>query len=136
MNSRHAMSQYRDVRAWGRIADASPTRLIQLMYEELLAQLIVARGCVQRLASQRQLRDVTAKAAAISKINGILGELLGCLNQDAGRDIAKNLLALYTYMMRRVTFANLNDDIAALEEVERLVRQLKSGWDQIVSPAA
>jgi flagellar protein FliS len=139
MNTRNAMAQYRSVQSRGAVIDASPTRLIQLAFEQVLAQLTVARGCMERINKGRQVRDVVDKGTAISKVNALLGELAGSLDLERGEEIAKNLLALYSYMMTRLTVANMNNDALIIDEVSKLVREIKSGWDEIVAagvPAA
>ena len=133
MNPRNAMAQYRSVQSRGAVIDASPTRLIQLAYEQILAQLTVARGCVERIQRKREVRDVVEKGVSIGKINALLGELAGSLNLERGEEIAKNLLALYGYMMTRLTVANLNNDVAIIDEISKLVREIKSGWDEVVT---
>ena len=133
MNTRNAMAQYRSVQSRGAVIDASPTRLIQLAYEQILAQLTVARGCVERIQRKREVRDVVEKGVSIGKINALLGELAGSLNLERGEEIAKNLLALYGYMMTRLTVANLNNDVAIIDEISKLVREIKSGWDEVVT---
>jgi len=45
--------------------------------------------------------------------------------------LAQNLSSLYDYMVKRLVFANLNNDMAALDEVARLLADLKDAWDSI-----
>ena len=84
MNPRNAMSQYRSVQSRGVVTDAKPTRLIQLAYEHLLAQLAVTRGCMERIAKKRELQDVIDKGRAVAKINALLGELAASLDLARG----------------------------------------------------
>ena len=130
------MAQYRSVQSRGSVIDASPTRLIQLALEQILAQLSAARGCMERIQSRRQVRDVVDKGTAIGKVNGLLGELAAALDLERGEEIAKNLLALYSYMMTRVTVANLNNDVLIVDEISKLVREIKIGWDEVVAGGA
>lgn len=126
------MAQYRSVQSNGSIIDASPTRLIQLALEQILAQLSVARGCMERIRANRQVHDVVDKGNAVAKVNGLFGELAGSLDLERGASIAANLLALYSYMMARLTLANLNNDVVIIDEIAKLVREIKAGWDEVV----
>ena len=130
------MAQYRSVQSRGTVMDASPTRLIQLALEHVLAQLTVARGCMERIQRSRQVRDVVDKGEAVKKVNGLLGELAGALDMERGEEIAKNLLALYSYMMTRLTVANLHNDMLIIDEISKLVREIKTGWDEVVASGA
>jgi flagellar secretion chaperone FliS len=136
MNTRNAVAQYRSVQSRGAVIDASPTRLIQLALEQILTQLSVARGCMERIQIRRQTHDVVDKGTALGKANGLLGELAAALDLERGEEIAKNLLALYGYMMTRLTLANLNNDVQIVDEVSTLVREIKSGWDEVVASGA
>ena len=136
MNTRNAIAQYRSVQSRGAVIDASPTRLIQLALEHILAQLTVARGCIERIQSRRQVCDVADKGEAVKKVNGLLGELAAALDLERGEEIARNLLALYGYMMTRLTVANLNDDVLIIDEISTLVREIKAGWDEVVAGGA
>ncbi|MEI8622212.1 flagellar protein FliS [Pseudoalteromonas sp. B129b] len=55
------------------------------------------------------------------------------LNLEVEQDpsISNNLLALYDYCQRRLTQANLNNDIEAIIEVSSIVKEIKEGWDNI-----
>ena len=39
-------------------------------------------------------------------------------------------------MMTRLTAANLQDDLRIIDEIAKLVREIKSGWDQLVESGA
>ena len=133
MNTRNAMAQYRSVQSSGAVIEASPTRLVQLALDQILIQLNVARGCMARIRAGREVRDVVDKGTAVAKVNGLMGELAGSLDLERGEGIAQNLLALYSYMMTRLTLANLNNDVAIIDEIANLVREIKAGWDEVVA---
>jgi flagellar secretion chaperone FliS len=128
-------AQYRAVRSHGLVADASPTRLVQIMFEQILAQLATARGAMGRITDNRPVNEVVAKGNAIAKTLGLIGQLNGTLNMEGGGQVAENLRALYEYMMNRLTLANATNDQSVVAEVAGLVSMIKSGWDQIVTDA-
>jgi len=133
MQSRRGAAQYRAVSSHGLVADASPTRLVQIMYEHILAQLVTAQGCMQRIRDNLPLADVIAKGKAIGKAVRLINQLNATLDMERGREIAGNLRSLYEYMLSRLTVANLKNDAHIVAEVIELVRKVKSGWDQIVT---
>jgi flagellar protein FliS len=130
-----AAAQYRAVRSHGLVADASPTRLVQVMFEHILANLATARGCMSRIQGNKPLTDVVAKVKAISKALALIGQLNGTLDLERGGQVAQNLRALYEYMMNRLALANGTNDVSIVAEVSALVEEIKSGWDQIVTDA-
>jgi flagellar protein FliS len=135
MYGQNRAAQYRAVRSHGLVADASPTRLVQVMFEHILSHLATARGCMARVKNNRPLGEVLAKVAAISKANALLAQLNATLDMERGGQVAQNLRALYEYMMNRLTLANAANDAALVAEVAGLVEKIKSGWDQIVTEA-
>ena len=135
MHSNKGAAQYRAVRSHGLVADASPTRLVQVMFEHILAHLATAQGCMERIKDNRPLNDVTVKLAAMRKTMQLIGQLNGTLDMERGGQIAANLRALYEYMLVRLTLANANNDTRMVGEVSNLVREIKTGWDGIVTDA-
>jgi flagellar secretion chaperone FliS len=133
MQSRHGVAQYRAVRSHGLVVDASPTRLVQIMFEHILLNLATAQGCMGRIQNNLPLSDVIAKGAAIGKAVRLIGQLSTTLDMDKGGKIAENLALLYDYMLRRLTLANATNDVAIVAEVSGLVNTIKIGWDQIVT---
>jgi len=135
MYGQNKAAQYRAVRSHGLVADASPTRLVQIMFEGILSHLATARGSMQRIKDNRPLNDVIAKGNAMGKAVALIGQLNGTLDMQRGGQIAENLRALYEYMLNRLTLANATNDVRVVAEVAGLVAEVKSGWDQIVTDA-
>ena len=50
---------------------------------------------------------------------------------SAGGDLAERLAALYEYMNQRLLFANLKNNVAALDEVGELLASLREAWAEI-----
>lgn len=125
MNMRQgALRQYRRAGVDSQIAEASPHQRVQMLLDGILERLAVARGAMQR-------GDLGAKAALISRTFRLLEALQAGLDFETGGEIAGNLEALYDYMARCLTDANLHNSEERLCEVESLVREIKLGWDAI-----
>jgi flagellar protein FliS len=136
MHARNRAAQYGVVRSHGLVADASPTRLVQIMFEQILAQLATAQGCMQRITDNLPLNEVSLKLAAMRKAIQLIGHLNQTLDMERGAKIAQDLRALYEYMLVRLTIANAKNDTAIVAEVSNLVRDIKIGWDGIVTDAS
>ncbi|MDO8332834.1 MAG: flagellar export chaperone FliS [Pseudomonas sp.] len=124
MNALTAMRQYKSVNTQAQAVDASPHRLIQMLMEGGLARLAQARGAMER-------GEVGKKGELIGQAISIVGGLREGLNLEQGGEIAANLDKLYEYMIVRLLAANLHNDLAPLEEVAGLLRNVKAGWDAI-----
>lgn len=119
---------YQSLDLHGRVESASPHRLIQLMMERALARIGLA-------AKQMADGNVHDKGANISGAIGILNGLQASLDPTANARLAGNFDALYAYMTRRLLEANLHNDVARLDEVSGLLRELKEAWDAIAEEA-
>jgi flagellar protein FliS len=133
MHSNKGAAQYRSVRSHGLVADASPTRLVQVMFEHILTNLATAQGCMGRINNDLPLSEVTVKIAAMRRVILLIGQLNATLDMERGVHIAKNLRDLYEYMLVRLALANATNDARMVAEVSSLVRDVKTGWDGIVT---
>jgi flagellar protein FliS len=116
------------------IASASPHKLIVMLYDGALVALLSAKTNIAA-------NNIAAKGTAISKAITIIDNgLRASLDKEAGGEIAANLDALYDYMSRRLLHANLKNDVPAIEEVHRLLSDLREAWvqigDKVAQPAA
>jgi flagellar protein FliS len=132
MYAQSKAAAYRAVRSHGLVADASPARLVQIMFEQILSHLATAQGCMERIRGNLPLNEVRTKCAAMTKALRLIAQLDATLNMEKGGQIAANLRNLYRYMLNRLTQANVINDPAIVAEVARLVATIKTGWDGIV----
>ena len=124
MNPYQAAQHYSTVKNHSNILDASPHRLIQMLFEGALERIAQAKGAMIQ-------HQIARKGELIGKAINIVGGLQGSLNDKEGGELAANLDGLYDYIIRRLTRANLDNDPAILDECGRLLGELKSGWDSI-----
>lgn len=106
------------------IESARPEQLIIMLYDGALKAIYKAKADMMR-------DDAAAKGTAISKAIAIIEDgLRGALDLRVG-EIATNLDALYEYMSNKLLVANLKNDQAALDEVAKLLGELKSAWEEL-----
>ena len=76
--------------------------------------------------------EIAAKTAAFTKVIAIVdGGLKASLDVKAGGELAERLFGLYDYMLNQLFLANLHSEVAMLDEVGRLLRELRGAWAQI-----
>ena len=124
MNAYQAAQHYSSVKTQTNVLDASPHRLIQMLFEGALERIAQAKGAILQ-------NQIARKGELIGKAINIVGGLQGSLNDKEGGELAANLDGLYEYIVRRLLKANLNSDPDILDECGRLLGELKSGWDGI-----
>src|SRR5277367_4075169 len=134
-SSQRGAAQYRAVRSHGLVADATPARLVQIMFEHILSELATAQISMDRIKNNLPLGEVVAKGKSMGKAIRLINQLNGTLDMERGGQIAQNLRALYLYMLERLTLANVTNDARIVAESASLVRKVKDGWDRIVTDA-
>jgi len=125
MNATAAINAYNDVSIETSVMGADPHQLISMLFEAALLAIAKAK-------SEMLHKQTAAKGKSISRAIAIIGEGLNAsLDKSVGGQLALNLSALYDYMVDRLVTANLKNDAAALDEVARLLGELKGAWDSI-----
>lgn len=108
------------------VMSATQQQLVGMLFDGALSALIRARLFMQD-------GNIEGKGSSISKaINIIEAGLKEGLAENRGDELADNLLDLYNYMTRRLLHANLHNDVAAVEEVEGLLRNIADAWKEVV----
>ncbi len=124
MNYSAAARHYQQVNVHSRVVDASPHRLIQMLFEGALERIAQAKGAMVH-GNRAQKGELIGKAVKI--VQG----LQGSLSDNEGGDLAANLDDLYDYIVRRLIQANSANDLAGLDECARLLGEIKGAWDGI-----
>ena len=128
--SHSAAQSYAKVGVETGVAAADPHRLILMLFDGAL--LAVAKA-----GSAMEQKKIAEKGQVISHaIDIIANGLKASLNFSAGDELANRLAALYDYMCNRLLHANLKNDPAALNEVGRLLAELRSAWAEIAQDPA
>lgn len=108
---------------------ASPHKLIVMLFDGAVA-------AVRSALVHMKAGNIPEKGKAISKaIQIIENGLRASLDRKAGGQIGENLDALYEYMQHRLLVANLQNDAEILQEVDRLLNELREAWNAIGTPA-
>jgi flagellar secretion chaperone FliS len=107
------------------VVAASPHKLIVMLFDGALAAVATA-------LQHMKAGNIPGKGQSISKAITIIDSgLRTSLDHKVGGEIAVNLDALYEYMSRQLLTANLNNQVELLEEVQRLLQELRSAWEAI-----
>ncbi|HJV73626.1 MAG TPA: flagellar export chaperone FliS [Noviherbaspirillum sp.] len=112
------------------VVAASPHKLIVMLFDGALAAVATA-------SQHMKTGNIPGKGMAISKAISIIDSgLRASLDHKAGGEVAVNLDALYEYMSNQLMLANLHNKQEQLEEVQRLLQELRSAWEAIAPAAA
>lgn len=124
-STRSGASAYAKVGVETGVMAASPHRLTAMLFEGAMVALSTA-------LLQMKAGNIAGKGQAISKAIMIIdGGLRASLDMNGGGSIGASLDALYEYMSARLLTANLKNQPELVEEVQRLLGELKTAWDQI-----
>lgn len=107
------------------VTSASPHKLVVMLFEGAMLHVTLA---IQNM----QAGNVAQKGKAISRaIAFIETGLRASLDKKVGGEIALNLDSLYAYMSKQLLAANIKNQPELLEEVYRLLSELKGAWEAI-----
>ncbi len=124
-STKTAVNAYQTVQIDAAVLGASPHELIAKLLSKAIDSIHEAKGYMLN-------NDIPNKSRNIKIAISIISDgLRGSLNMDAGGEIAEKLDALYEYMLQRLMVGHAKNDPAALDEVNILLREIKSGWDAI-----
>lgn len=120
--------QYRQAQLESSAHTYNPHQLIQLLFEGALERIAKAKGHLER-------KETVDKCEQTSKAIDIIIGLQASLKRPEGGEIADNLHELYRYMLEQLTLANGINDPEKYDEVTRLLKIIKEGWDGIEEEA-
>ncbi len=131
MSYNQALSAYRETR----IKTASQGTLIVMLYDEAIKQLSSAMTLLDG--------DLRKEPARIEKINicilksqEVITELMASLDMEAGGEIARNLLSLYSYFNQELLTGNVAKDPVKIGFVKTMMEQLRMAWAETLNTSA
>ena len=112
------------------VLTASPGQLILMLYDGALRFLGHAiDGLRSPEDSPRRIETINTN---LLKAQNIVAELQSCLNHEAAGEHSAHLDRLYDYYLRRLFEANLRKQVEPVVEVEKLLRELRDGWAEML----
>ncbi len=112
--------QYRQTQ----VQTSAPEQLVLMLYDGVV-----------KFASQAQEGIAEGKLEeahkALIRVQDIFSELQFSINDEAG-EVAQQLSLLYDYLYRRALDANLEKDVAIIDEIVGMVRDLRSTWVEAI----
>jgi flagellar secretion chaperone FliS len=115
----NAYSQYQE----NQILSASPEQILLMLYDGAIR---FTHQAMHGLEDD----NLALFHNGIKKSMAIISEFSNSLNHQIGGEIAENLDALYSFMIRELTLGNLHKDIEKLKVVERLLVDLRATWEE------
>ena len=76
-------------------------------------------------------RDYERQNRDLQKAQKIVMELMSCLDMQNGGDIAKNLLALYSYIVNELVTANVEDKPEGIDRSLKILSSLRESWIEV-----
>jgi flagellar secretion chaperone FliS len=108
----------------GAVNGASPVQLVIMLYDGALRFMEAGKHAMAA-------KDLEKQNASLQRAQKIVMELMSCLDMEQGGEIAKNLLALYTYALEQLVNANVKDEPAGIERAMQVFSELRESWVQI-----
>ena len=103
---------------------ASPLQLLIMLYDGALKHMEAGKHAIQS-------KDLQKQNLHLQKAQKVVMELMSCLDMKQGGDVAKNLLALYTYVLNQLVQANIEDNSEPIERSIQVLSDLRESWVQI-----
>jgi flagellar protein FliS len=103
------------------VQTATPGQLILMLYEGAIKFCKMSKKFIE----EKNYMDANKY---LIKTQDIVTELMISLDMKAGGEIARNLYSLYDYMLRRLLDANMKKDIEVVDEVQKMIEELKDAW--------
>ena len=118
------LASYGEVSVQAGTAYADSVQLIQMLFDGLIDSLSAAEGQIER-------KEIQAKGESLSRATRIVFGLQGSLDLEKGGESAAKLADLYDYCPRRLMHANLKNDVESVQEVKRLISEIRDAWSQV-----
>ena len=117
-------SHYQSTGVASEVFQATPHRLIQMLFEGALKNLFCAKGGYEA-------SEFEAAEASINKASRIVSELQASLDFRYSTELSQNLYYVYDYIKTCLITSIAKKDAGKIDEAIALLKEIKAGWDGI-----
>lgn len=122
MSANNPVQAYKEIQ----ITTANQIKLIVMLYDGAIRRIGLALACFDE--GHRRYDEINTHLRAAQDI---VSELMSSLDFDKGGDLARNLFSIYSYVNKQLLQSNLKKDSKPLDEVKKLLAELRDAWDEI-----
>jgi flagellar protein FliS len=103
---------------------ASPLQLVVMLYDGAIRFMEAGKHGIE-------IKDLETQNKNLQKAQRIVMELMSCLDMEKGAEIAKNLLALYSYVLNELVEANIGDRTEPIDRCIKILSDLRESWVEV-----
>lgn len=100
---------------------ASPSRLLIAAYDGAI------RFC-GNAAEEMKKGNLDNQNYQINRVIAIICELISALREDVDPTLVSRLKSLYAYVIEKLGYANIQQDMASLDEAVNILKELRETW--------
>lgn len=108
------------------VLSATPEQLVVMLYDGARRFLRQAEGAMRE-------RDVPRTHETLRRAEQIVAHLDAVLDDEQGAEIAARLHAIYSFCLRHLNNARLEQDAEKVAEVSGLLGELRGSWAEIAN---
>jgi flagellar protein FliS len=126
MKNKASLESYKSTNVEGNLIEGDPYKVILLMKEEIINNLVQAKRAIRK-------NDVQERLDCLNRAIKLVKGLQSLLDPEKGGEIILRYQSLYQRMVFRIIQANINGSIEILDELITGMSALKKGWLDIRS---
>ena len=107
------------------VTTASREKVLLMLYEGAIRFTRQAKAAMEA-------GKIAEKGKCISKATAIISELMATLDFKVGGQLAQDLENLYIFMIDKLIEANIQNAVAPIDHVDRLLNTLYSAWKDVI----
>jgi flagellar protein FliS len=107
------------------VQTASKEQILLMLYQAAIKNCKKAMEAIEK-------KEIAKKGEYIGKLQDIVIELNNSLDHEIGGDVAKELSALYDFILFSSTQANIKIDAKPLEGCLNVLNTLYQGWSEAI----
>lgn len=110
------------------VENANPLQLVIMLYDKAISCIEEAIDAMED--GLEKLENVKRKAENLTKAMDILIVLKASLDEEKGKEIAKNLDEIYGVLINEIVRVNMVNDKESLIKIKEVMEELRSAWEE------
>lgn len=103
------------------VKTASKEKILLMLYEAAIKYIKLAKKATEE-------NRISDKCNYITKTHDIISELSATLDHSQGPEVAEQLESLYSFCVNHLIKANMDNNVEALDSVQKVMTTLHEGW--------